>query len=477
MKYINTYENIDFDDFDTYETDSNSGIETLDSSEYLREYLDGEWEHYYSYLNYMFKCFTGKIQYIDGIGINSYILVLSFAFVDHKILDKLLGNGVFTEEIGEGGAKVYFVKVNNIPVLMFSDDKGLSIETQDGMSCDDFINLLETLIRKFMDVSDTYRKYVESMSDYLPHNENNVGMGSLFYTEYPYQYNTMDNPSDRGEAGNVDYHRKVNKFELIQDELKNLIRKEVSRRGQNPSDEDVESMLRKFFELGDVKNAEIKTISDNCKNVKKCAKQIFDRYVRYVRANFYPNTESDVEQGSVSENVDFDNFDFYEYPLTLHGVYDRLIKSGIDVKYSRIPFGTSRIIELWYNDRMFNIYNRHGVLVIFKIHDPNVEKPKSTHVDRRRIENGHEIKSIDDMFRFLKDDTSAPVDVVGYFVCYQRRRDLSNRVCEDLYRYENITLYKTLKAAYDEMLGGFYDDYYYYGVVALLKGGGVRIIW
>jgi len=130
--------------------------------------------------------------------------------------------------------------------------------------------------------------------------EGNVGMGSGYYTEYPYQYNTMDNPSDRGKEGNVEYHKKENMFQNIQDEIKNII---VSK---NPSfdEQQVEDMLMQFFSLGDYKKDKIREISDNCKNIKKCAEKIYNKYSKTIEINNHQDDINDIEQDSVVERFE-----------------------------------------------------------------------------------------------------------------------------------------------------------------------------
>jgi hypothetical protein len=144
---------------------------------------------------------------------------------------------------------------------------------------------------------------IKNYNKYLK--EGNVGMGSLYYTEYPYQYQTMDNPQDRGKEGNVEFHQKNNLFQSIQNEMKPLIRNRLEQNNSNVSDEDVEKVLHSFFSLGNQKNSEIKSISDNCKDPKSCAKEIFDKYLQYVKINFH-NHDNVNDAENILES--FDNF-------------------------------------------------------------------------------------------------------------------------------------------------------------------------
>jgi len=119
-------------------------------------------------------------------------------------------------------------------------------------------------------------------------------MGTTF-GEYPYQYNTLENPTDRGQSGNIEYHQTNNRFQSIQDEIKNIIV------GKNPNwdETDVEKRLQEFFQLGNSKLENIRTISDNCKDIKKCAKEIYDKYIQNVKINNGNDNVNDVQQDSI----------------------------------------------------------------------------------------------------------------------------------------------------------------------------------
>ena len=129
-------------------------------------------------------------------------------------------------------------------------------------------------------------------------------MGTTF-GEYPYQYNTLENPTDRGKDGNVDYNQMNNKFQSIQDEIKNII---VSK---NPKWEetDIENRLQEFFKLGGNKLEQIRSISDNCKDIKKCAKEIYDKYIQNIKINNGNDSINDVQQDSIMEDIEIEEFE------------------------------------------------------------------------------------------------------------------------------------------------------------------------
>lgn len=151
--------------------------------------------------------------------------------------------------------------------------------------------------------------------------ENNVGMGSLYHTQYPYQYNTIDNPSDRGKEGNIEYHKTVNRFQSIQNEIKNLIEKNLRKKDNNITELDVENELKKFLNITDDKKQEIREISDNCNDIKKCAKEIYLKYKKYSDINNYD------DNNEMSENINWDFFDEDEYKEDLSDLFknDRVL--------------------------------------------------------------------------------------------------------------------------------------------------------
>ena len=109
-------------------------------------------------------------------------------------------------------------------------------------------------------------------------NKVNVKEGMEKMLEYPYQYNTIDNPSDRGFTGNITYYKKVKTFQYIQEELKNIIKENYPELDNKT----INNIVNEMMMLGGNKSAEIRKISDNCKDIKKCSKEIYDKFFKYV---------------------------------------------------------------------------------------------------------------------------------------------------------------------------------------------------
>jgi hypothetical protein len=162
------------------------------------------------------------------------------------------------------------------------------------------------------------------------------GMGSNYYTEYPYQYNTIDNPTDRGKDGNLEHYRKVNNFQRIQNELVKII---MDKKSLDLLDS--EKVMYKFFELGNDKNKNIRNISDRCKNSKKCAEEIYKSFIKYV----------EIQSGeNISENYVNNEFKmggkytFFMFLLVIDELKNSFVKEDyLNIKDFNLFFTTDHI--------------------------------------------------------------------------------------------------------------------------------------
>lgn len=104
-------------------------------------------------------------------------------------------------------------------------------------------------------------------------------------------------------ANNSDFARKENVFQEVQDQMKILLKPIILRKNPNADDSDIEKVSNSFFSLGNNKNQEIRRMVDGCKDTRKCAKDIIDKYLKYVKINFGAKDDiNDVEQDSVMTN-------------------------------------------------------------------------------------------------------------------------------------------------------------------------------
>jgi len=302
-------------------------------------------------------------------------------------------------------------------------------------------------------------------------------MGTTF-GEYPYQYNTLENPTDRGKDGNVDYNRMNNKFQSIQDEIKNII---VSK---NPKWEetDIEKRLQEFFKLGGNKLEQIRSISDNCKDIKKCAKEIYDKYIQNIKINNGNDSINDVQQDSIMEDIEieefkdnnneneidpFDEEDWEEDDFSLDNIYEFIKEKIGNAKRYRQPFSndepSKRSVSFWYNDRKYLI-------------DRN---EKTDNINLMRLDGMSKsiiVTSFDDIIVKLETLVQPKDDnILGYFICDSYRSFLTKGYCKDFYNERKPKLYKKYKDASIKLSKSFYDDSDY-AVIELKKNGDVLII-
>lgn len=93
-----------------------------------------------------------------------------------------------------------------------------------------------------------------------------------------------------------EYYAKENKFQEVQEHMKYILKPIILRKNKNAEDTDIEKVAESFFKLGGNKSKEIKIMVDNCKDTKQCAKEIIDRYMKYVKINFnLKDQNNDVE--------------------------------------------------------------------------------------------------------------------------------------------------------------------------------------
>lgn len=118
--------------------------------------------------------------------------------------------------------------------------------------------------------------------------------------------------TDGDVANNQDFARSEQKFQEVQEQMKQLLLPILKKKNPNADQHDVEKVSDSFFNLGNNKNQEIKHLVDNCKDIRQCAQDIINKYLKYVKINF--NTKdniNDVEQDSVMTN-EIIKFNIYE---------------------------------------------------------------------------------------------------------------------------------------------------------------------
>ncbi len=122
---------------------------------------------------------------------------------------------------------------------------------------------------------------------------------SLYTSEYPLAMRGGDF-NDHDVSSDPTYAANENKFQEIQEYMKILLKPILMKKNSNVEDSDVEKVSNSFFHLGNNKSQEIKNMVVGCKDLKQCAKDIIDRYLKYVKINFNSkDIINDVEQDSV----------------------------------------------------------------------------------------------------------------------------------------------------------------------------------
>jgi hypothetical protein len=107
------------------------------------------------------------------------------------------------------------------------------------------------------------------------------------------------------DAGAQDY-TKDNKFQEIQEQMKLILKPIIEKKNKNASEQDIEKTMESFFKLGNDKSQAIKRMVDGCKDTKKCAQDIINTFMKYVKINFNPKDNvHDVEDDTTmtSESV------------------------------------------------------------------------------------------------------------------------------------------------------------------------------
>ena len=136
-----------------------------------------------------------------------------------------------------------------------------------------------------------FQKVKEANASYSgewPMNKQNVGLGA------------------EDVANDQQYAKKENTFQEVQEQMKIILKPIILKKNPNADDRDIEKIVESFFNLGAEKAGQVKQMVDGCKDTKKCAQDIVNQYLKYVKINF--NTKdnvNDVEQDSVmtSEKV------------------------------------------------------------------------------------------------------------------------------------------------------------------------------
>lgn len=108
---------------------------------------------------------------------------------------------------------------------------------------------------------------------------------------------------DDDVTNNLEYAKKENKFQEVQEHMKIILKPIILKKNKNAEDSDIEKVAESFFRLGNNKSQEIKHMVDSCKDTQQCAKDIVNKYIKYVKINFNAKDNiNDIEQDYIMNN-------------------------------------------------------------------------------------------------------------------------------------------------------------------------------
>lgn len=135
---------------------------------------------------------------------------------------------------------------------------------------------------------------MKHLRSFLEHN-------TMYSQEWPMNKQEVGVTAD--DMADTEYYRSENKFQEVQEHMKIILKPILLKKNPNADDNDISKVSDSFFRLGGQKNKEIKSMVDGCKDTKQCAKEIVNKYLKYVKINFGSKDNiNDIEQDSVMDS-------------------------------------------------------------------------------------------------------------------------------------------------------------------------------
>lgn len=137
------------------------------------------------------------------------------------------------------------------------------------------------------------------MSRVLRFNDYINEAGASYAGEWPLNKQNIG-VDDQDVANDQDFAKSENKFQQVQEIMKQILKPILLKKNPNATDQDIEKVSDSFFKLGNDKKQQVKNMVDSSKDLQQCARDIVNKYLRYVKINF--NTKdniNDVEQDAV----------------------------------------------------------------------------------------------------------------------------------------------------------------------------------
>ena len=152
-----------------------SNFEILDHNKYFELYFKQELE-LHSHMNFfrndsyekMIKDIASFLEKEQGMNVNKHDVYMVYSTVVHQgdknTLTNLFGNPKNTIRLGEGRASVWFIKIDGKVVMLFADNRGMSVEIQLDITNDEYPSIMIDL---FKCLYSGYNKYNERLIDYI----------------------------------------------------------------------------------------------------------------------------------------------------------------------------------------------------------------------------------------------------------------------------------------------------------------------
>ena len=150
-------------------------FELLDNNKYFDLYYNQNLE-LCSHMNFfkndtyekMIKDTMSFLNEEHNMNISKHNAYMVYSTVVHqgnkKVLTNIFGKPKNTIRLGEGRASVWFIKINGKVVMLFADNRGMSVEIEPSITDDEYMNIMLDLF-KCLYVG--YEKYNEQLMGFI----------------------------------------------------------------------------------------------------------------------------------------------------------------------------------------------------------------------------------------------------------------------------------------------------------------------
>jgi hypothetical protein len=152
-----------------------SNFELLDNDKYFEEYFKMKLR-LHSHMNFfrvdsyekMIRDIVIYMKEEHGMDVEKHDSYMIYSTVIHQgdknVLTKLFGKPKNTIRLGEGRASVWFMKINGRIVMLFADNRGMSVEIEQETPSSEYREIMMSL---FKYLYTGYEKYNERLIEYI----------------------------------------------------------------------------------------------------------------------------------------------------------------------------------------------------------------------------------------------------------------------------------------------------------------------